>query len=339
MGTIVKNYTFASGATIFASEINSNFDTVYNLINGNIDNDNLDTNAAIAGSKVDLSSSGPIGGTTPSTSSFTTLLVSGNITLSGAVQSGVLLEESAGATTGADQGSYHVANNGSESRPYFKTESDGTSYEISIIGADGYIEDELVDTTALKVATGEVSTTATAELLTLPGGQYGHYPNFKPSTSGVSMTCTFLTNTTVNTTDYTSWIVLGISPGYTGYARSTYHTASGLDQWIFIIKRADGSESWYKADDHPSYGRRLDVATPCEKLEGDEVFCIEKSSAMAVKKLSLQEIQNNYEIGEEAPYVPMHQGSFIIKDGKRVPVIIAELPDYVKCVKLNKKVV
>jgi hypothetical protein len=52
MGLIVKLYTFTSGATIVASEHNSNFDVVYNEINGNLDNTNIKANAAIDSSKI-----------------------------------------------------------------------------------------------------------------------------------------------------------------------------------------------------------------------------------------------------------------------------------------------
>ena len=47
MGTITKNHTFSSGATIVAAEHNSNFDTVYNAVNGNINTDNIHSSAGI----------------------------------------------------------------------------------------------------------------------------------------------------------------------------------------------------------------------------------------------------------------------------------------------------
>ena len=56
MGTISKPNTFSAGATIIASEHNSNFDTVYNEFNGNIENVNVKGSAAIANSKLNLSS-------------------------------------------------------------------------------------------------------------------------------------------------------------------------------------------------------------------------------------------------------------------------------------------
>jgi hypothetical protein len=55
MGLISKPYTFTQGTTIIASEHNSNFDTVYNCLNGNLENTNVSAGAAIAYSKLALS--------------------------------------------------------------------------------------------------------------------------------------------------------------------------------------------------------------------------------------------------------------------------------------------
>lgn len=52
MAIIAKPYTFSAGATIIASEHNSNFDTLYNDYNGNITNANLSASASIADSKL-----------------------------------------------------------------------------------------------------------------------------------------------------------------------------------------------------------------------------------------------------------------------------------------------
>ena len=52
MSIVSKSYTFTAGATIVASEHNSNFDTIYNDYNGNIDNSNLSASAGIADSKL-----------------------------------------------------------------------------------------------------------------------------------------------------------------------------------------------------------------------------------------------------------------------------------------------
>lgn len=57
MSTISKPYTFSAGATIIASEHNSNFDTIYNDYNGSITNVNLSASAGIVYSKLVLTGS------------------------------------------------------------------------------------------------------------------------------------------------------------------------------------------------------------------------------------------------------------------------------------------
>ena len=52
MSIIVKPNTFTVGATIIASEHNSNFDTIYNDYNGNISNNNIAPSAGIVDTKL-----------------------------------------------------------------------------------------------------------------------------------------------------------------------------------------------------------------------------------------------------------------------------------------------
>jgi len=52
VGLVSKDFTFSSGATIVASQHNSNNDTLFNLVNGNIDNANIKANAGIVDSKL-----------------------------------------------------------------------------------------------------------------------------------------------------------------------------------------------------------------------------------------------------------------------------------------------
>ena len=40
-GTVTKTYTFSSGDVVSASKINTNFDTLYTLVNGNLDGSNI----------------------------------------------------------------------------------------------------------------------------------------------------------------------------------------------------------------------------------------------------------------------------------------------------------
>lgn len=57
MGTITKNKTWADEENVNYTDINANFDTIYNEFNGNIENANIDASAAIAESKIAFSTS------------------------------------------------------------------------------------------------------------------------------------------------------------------------------------------------------------------------------------------------------------------------------------------
>ena len=57
MSIISKPYTFSAGATVIASEHNSNWDTLLSDYNGNINNSNISGSAAITYSKLNLATS------------------------------------------------------------------------------------------------------------------------------------------------------------------------------------------------------------------------------------------------------------------------------------------
>ena len=48
-GTVSKTYTFSSGDVVSASKFNTNFDTLFTLVNGNLDDNNI---SGISGSKI-----------------------------------------------------------------------------------------------------------------------------------------------------------------------------------------------------------------------------------------------------------------------------------------------
>ena len=48
-GTVTKTYTFSSGDVVSASKFNTNFDTLFSLVNGNLDDNNI---SGISGSKI-----------------------------------------------------------------------------------------------------------------------------------------------------------------------------------------------------------------------------------------------------------------------------------------------
>lgn len=81
MAIVIKPFTFIPGTVIRSSEVNQDFDVLYNLVNGNIDNANIAAAAAIALSKLQAVAPGQIpvgnglGVLTPTT-------LTGNITIS-----------------------------------------------------------------------------------------------------------------------------------------------------------------------------------------------------------------------------------------------------------------
>ena len=58
MGLVTKTTTFSAGQVIQANEHNVNLDTLYTLVNGKIDNSNIDSSAGIDESKITFSASG-----------------------------------------------------------------------------------------------------------------------------------------------------------------------------------------------------------------------------------------------------------------------------------------
>ncbi len=55
MASVTKTKTWADAESVNYSDMNSNFDTLYSLVNGNIDNDNIKTAAGISASKISFS--------------------------------------------------------------------------------------------------------------------------------------------------------------------------------------------------------------------------------------------------------------------------------------------
>lgn len=58
MGLVTKTYTLTNGAIVQAADHNTNFDTLYTLVNGKLDNANVISNAGIEESKITFASGG-----------------------------------------------------------------------------------------------------------------------------------------------------------------------------------------------------------------------------------------------------------------------------------------
>ena len=70
-GTVTKNYTFSDGEIVSAAKFNANFDTLYTLVNGNLDDNNISgisaskiTSGTLSGDRLDNISDSKIYGET-----------------------------------------------------------------------------------------------------------------------------------------------------------------------------------------------------------------------------------------------------------------------------------
>lgn len=108
----------------------------------------------------------------------------------------------------------------------------------------------------LATSTGSVSTTSMGGVnLTLPGGEYGFYPQIKASTEESQIIARIADVLTPETTYYTN-IFLANPTGHTSYAQQRYITSSGEIFWLFILrdKLTGDILSMWQAPDHPCFG-------------------------------------------------------------------------------------
>lgn len=89
MATVSKPYTFTSGTTADATEVNADFDTLYTLVNGNIDNANIKSAAAIDSSKLAEIPLTKLGDFAASITEFGTILAAGDTASPASVTNGL----------------------------------------------------------------------------------------------------------------------------------------------------------------------------------------------------------------------------------------------------------
>lgn len=137
---------------------------------------------------------------------------------------------------------------------------DGIRIDPALITAR--IVDAQITQAKLKTSTGAVSTTASGSPayahLTLPGGEYGFWPQVKVSSSVADETVTIMYSSGLLAapTSYTTLIHMGVPDGYTTYAQQRYVTSSGEVFWIYILRDKITKKmiSTYCAPDHPCFG-------------------------------------------------------------------------------------
>lgn len=142
-------------------------------------------------------------------------------------------------------------------------DSSGGILRADIDGA-GFVQIFPVSQTALKTSTGSVSQlTSSWERKTLPGGEYGFYPQIKMSHAENRVWGAALLNPDgASLTGWTSYVtnIDLLSNDYAGtryiYARQRYVTSSGEVHWIFIQrdKLTKNIFSVWQAPDHPCFG-------------------------------------------------------------------------------------
>lgn len=228
----------------------------------------------------------------------------------------------------------------------YSTATAATASSIYVSGGDGYLPDATVDTTALKTATGEVTSTSAGENVTLPGGTYAFFPQTKISSATSAYIYLFRGEFTGAVTTYTTFLGMSVGGGQTLYAQSRYVTASGQDYWLFIcIDRItkDPILMW-AAPDHPAYGNGGDFdklphpfgsydETKHEIILVDNDTIAELKAQVTEEKSLLTLVNEDYKVGnKDLEYKPLHSGKFI----NQKPELVQTIPDYIKVRKLQK---
>ena len=355
MGTITRGTTYGSTETITNAKLHLLVDdaTVTGIVNADVS-----AGAAIAASKLDLTSSGYLTtgaaftitgvytySTAPVFSVSPTFTVAPNLpadTVDAITEIKSTLKSGADATL--ITGTKGTANN------LAKWNADGDLVDLS-----GYIPDDSVDTTALKTTTGAISsTTYVGENDTLPGGEYGFYPQIKMSDTTSGQWQSTIVGNKYNQMSFAGWttyatkITLSSLNGKTMYAQQRYVTASGTDQWIFlkIDKNTKEILSAWQAPDHPSYGNGGDA----EKLPHPfgsydetkhEIILLNKETCKQLQEKATRErdiltlVHEEYkpDMAEKETYQPLHSGKFL----EQKPVLIETIPDYISVRKLIKR--
>lgn len=210
----------------------------------------------------------------------------------------------------------------------------------------------LITTVHLKTTTGEISTAAnTPANLTLPGGEYGFYPQIKAATAGADAIYTIYRDGIG--TEGASYVTnIGFyNATYVSYAQQRYVTASGEDMWIFLLidkitKEIIGA---YQAPDAPHYGNSGDynkVPHPFGNYNPDtqEIILLDKGTANLIKSqatedrsiLTIINEDMRVDYAKEKVYEPLHSGKFLTKDGKYVKEMVTEIAPYIKVKPLIK---
>ena len=222
--------------------------------------------------------------------------------------------------------------------------------EVTVAPGDGSISQA-----KLKTAVGEVSASNGHHTTTLPGGQYGFFPETKMNTSSTYRFGAAI----VGSVGEINWINI---PGWTSYrtnislytnnssatiyARQRYVTSSGVDHWIFLLidKATEEILSAYSAPDHPCYGNggnpsRVPHPFLSHEETKHEIAFLDKETVRVLQEESMETgrsiltlVTEEYkpDMSGTEVYEPLHSGLFLGDE----PVMIEKLPEYIKVRKL-----
>ncbi len=120
---------FSAGAVIIASQHNVNFSTIYSEFNGNIQNVNIASDAAITADKLDLTTASAVGTVTPDAGKFTTLEATTTFKL-GTTHQGDILYDNGTSLVRLTPGTsgYYLKTQGTSSNPTWAAVTVPTSF-------------------------------------------------------------------------------------------------------------------------------------------------------------------------------------------------------------------
>ena len=164
------------------------------------------------------------------------------------------------------------ADSADPSAGYLDAKVDNSTIEVDTGSHVLRVKDAGITQAKLKTSIGSVSVSVSGLTdLTLPGGEYGFYPQIQGDGYGHwvywgrSYSGDDYWAARKDNTGYETRIALAASSGDTGYARQRYVTSSGEVFWIFLLRDKETGKiiSAYQAPDHPCFGNGNDpVLTP-----------------------------------------------------------------------------
>ena len=185
------------------------------------------------------------------------------------------------------------ADSGDSTAGYLDSKVDNATIEVDTSNHQLRVKDGGISQAKLKTSAGEVSTGGSG-IYTLPGGQYGFYPQVKASQAGANSSASIgYSGSYINFgTSYATKIYLKNDGTCTTYAQQRYITSSGRDHWIFLLVDKETKQiiASYQAPDHPCYGQggdEIDIPHPFGSYDSTkhEIVLVDNSILTELKPL------------------------------------------------------